>query len=396
MTAQQEAAFAAKPEAQYGRGQRNADIDLAAISKNVSLLSQFAAQSKVMAVLKADAYGHGLIPSAEAALRGGADFLGTAVLEEAFALRDAGIEAPVFAWLAAPGADFVTALSKQIDVAAYNIEQLAEIIKASREAGATARIHLKIDTGMWRGGADAATWPQLCAAARRAEANGVVRIVGVWSHLACADEPGHPSIDAQLSNFRRAIAVARDLGLRPELCHIANSAATLSRPDAHFDMVRTGLAVYGINPLPREARTSRMQLHPAMRLSAKIVNVKSAPAGAAVSYGATEKTARATRLAVVPLGYADGVVRSASSRGPVRIGDEHFRVIGRICMDQFVVDVGDYAIQAGDEAVLFGSARDGEPTVEHWAEAAGTIPYEILTGIGARVPRNYRDSISGT
>lgn len=376
--------------------QRVATVDLAAIAANVESLRAAAPTSKLMAVLKADGYGHGLIPAAHAALAGGADYLGTAVLEEAFAVRAAGIRAPLFSWLAAPGADYARAITEGIDVAAYGPEQLEEIAGAALESGGPARIHLKIDTGMWRGGATAQQWLQLVSRARSLEAEGAVRIVGIWSHLACADEPGHPSIGEQLEVFRLAIATARESGLKPAMCHIANSAATLSCSAAHFDMVRPGIAVYGVNPLPPEARPGTAVLRPAMTLSARIVQVKHAPEGVGVSYGHTERTIKPTTLAVVPLGYADGVPRTASSRGPVQIGDRRFKVMGRVCMDQFVIDVGDSPVSAGAEAILFGPGDRGEPHADEWAEAAGTIAYEILTRVGSRVPRHYVGWPSGT
>ncbi|WP_313812882.1 alanine racemase [Glutamicibacter sp.] len=369
--------------------QRSALIDLDAISQNIVTIRRLAGSALVMAVLKADGYGHGLVPAAQAALRGGADYLGTAVLEEAFELRRAGITAPIFSWLSAPGSDYEGAIREDIDVAAYDVPQLAEICRAAGKVRRPAKIHLKIDTGMWRGGATAEQWPMLCSAARRAQADGLIEVTGIWSHLASADEPGNPSLFEQLAAFRVALAVAMDHGIRPKLRHIANSAATLNCPEAHFDMVRPGLAVYGVNPLPQQYQTAQMQLRPAMTLCASVAHVKPAPAGAAVSYGGTERTTTPTNLAIIPLGYADGVMRSASSRGPVQIGDGRYRVIGRICMDQFIVPIGQDPIVAGQQAILFGPGDRGEPHVQEWADAAGTIPYEILTRIGSRVPRVY-------
>lgn len=369
--------------------QRVALIETSAITRNVRALRRHAGPAKLLAVLKADGYGHGIVRAAQAALDGGAHYLGTAVLEEAFELREAGIEAPLFAWLAAPGAPYARAVGLDIELAAYSVQQLEEIAAAGEVAGRIPRIHLKIDTGMWRGGAAPEDWPALCLAALELERAGRIRVVGIWSHLACADEPGHPSVAAQLEVFTDAIRVARNLGLEPELCHIANSAATLAIPAAHFDMVRTGLAVYGVNPLPAELRGDSPVLRPAMTLCASIVQTKRAPAGAGVSYGHTERTENPTTLAVVPLGYADGVFRSASSRGPVQVEGNRYRVLGRVCMDQFVIDVADDEVAAGARAVLFGPGDGGEPHVEQWAEASGTIPYEILTRIGSRVPRSY-------
>ncbi|MFJ6416673.1 alanine racemase [Paeniglutamicibacter sp. NPDC091659] len=369
--------------------QRAALIDTSAITANVRALRGVASGAKLLAVLKADGYGHGIVQTARAALDGGADYLGTAVLEEAFAVREAGITAPLFSWLAAPGSPYAEAIGLDIDLAAYSVGQLEEIAAAGEEAGKAPRIHLKIDTGMWRGGSTLEDWPGLCAAALELERAGKIRAVGIWSHLACADEPEHPSVAAQLEVFTEAIGIARGLGLDPELCHIANSAATLAIPAAHFDMVRTGIAVYGVNPLPQELRGASPALRPAMTLCAAIVQTKRAPAGAGISYGHTELTETETTLAVVPLGYADGVFRSASSLGPVHVAGSRYRVLGRVCMDQFVIDVADDDVVPGDRAVLFGPGDGGEPHVEAWAEASGTIPYEVLTRVGSRVPRIY-------
>ncbi|HEX2248132.1 MAG TPA: alanine racemase [Arthrobacter sp.] len=372
--------------------QRVAIIDLDAISQNVATLRSVARSRELMTVVKADGYAHGLVPVAKAALAGGATRLGTAVLEEAFALRDAGVTAPVFSWLASPGTDYASAIRRDIELAAYGTDQLAEIVRAAAAAGTPAVVHLKADTGMWRGGAAPADWPELVAAARRAEVDGLVRVVGLWSHLACADEPGHPSLAAQLRVFEEAADIARAAGLRPTLRHIANSAATLSLPESHFDMVRPGIATYGINPIPVEHRAGMPRLRPAMTLAGSIVQTKRAPAGSGVSYGHTEILQQETTLAVVPLGYADGVFRSASGTGTVQVGGKRYRVTGRVCMDQFIIDVGDDPVAAGDRVVLFGPGDDGEPSADDWAGAAGTIPYEVLTRIAARVPRVYRGS----
>ncbi len=369
--------------------QRAAYIETAAITANVRALRRVASGAKLLAVLKADGYGHGIVPAARAALDGGADYLGTAVLEEAFAVREAGIEAPLFSWLSAPGAPYARAVEADIELAAYSLGQLHEIADAGNLVFAAPRIHLKIDTGMWRGGATIADWPELCAAARELEVAGRIKVVGIWSHLACADEPGHASVAAQLAVFESALYIARSLGLKPELRHIANSAATLGNPEAHYDMVRPGIAIYGVNPLPQEARETCPRLRPAMTLAAAVVQTKRAPAGAGISYGHTESTSKETTLAVVPLGYADGVFRSASSVGPVQVGEGRYRVLGRVCMDQFVVDVGDDDVVAGDQVLLFGPGDSKEPHVEAWAAAAGTIPYEVLTGVGSRVQRIY-------
>jgi alanine racemase len=359
-------------------------IDLGAIRRNVARLRSGTA-AEVMAVVKADGYGHGLVPAARAALAGGASWLGVAFLEEAMALRAAGILAPVLSWLAVPGEDVAAGVAADVDLSVSAPWALAEVVAAARETGQRARVHLKVDTGLSRGGATEADWPELVTAAGKAAVAAEVEVVGIWSHFAYADAPGHPTIGGQVAAFTEAVDVARRLGVDPPLRHLANSAATLTLPEAHFDLVRPGIAVYGLTPVPPEP----YGLVPAMTLRSRVALAKRVPAGSGVSYGHVHVTDRETGLALVPLGYADGVPRSASSVGPVWLGGRRRPVTGRVCMDQFVVDVGDDAIAAGDEVVLFGPGTRGEPTAQDWAEAAGTISYEIVSRIGARVPRTY-------
>ncbi|MDJ0418829.1 alanine racemase [Rhodococcus opacus] len=369
--------------------QASAVIDLDAIRDNVATLRATARTAEVMAVVKADAYSHGLVPVARAALRGGASRVGVAVLDEAFALRAAGITAPVFAWLAAPGAPYQRAIVEDIDLAAHSVGQLHEIAYAAACSGQVARVHLKVDTGMGRGGTAVDDWPALTLRARDLEAEGLLRVEGVWSHLACADEPGSTSIARQLTVFDEALAIAARNGLQPTVRHIANSAGTLSVPQSHYDLVRPGIAIYGVNPMPRELHASMPVLRPAMTLRAHLTQVKRVPAGTPVSYGHTYSTAANTTLAVVPLGYADGIPRSASGAGPVQVNGRRHTVTGRVCMDQFVVDVGNDDVVPGDEIVLFGPGDHGGPTAIDWADAAGTIAYEIFTRIGGRAVRVY-------
>lgn len=364
-------------------------IDLGAVRDNVATLAAKAGRAQTMAVVKADAYGHGLVPVAQAAIAGGADWLGTAVLAEALALREAGLGGRILSWLAAPGEDFGSALAADIDVSAYSTWQLDEIAAAARRASRKARVHLKADTGLSRGGITPADWPGAVDRALALEAEGVLRVVGLWTHLAYADAPGHPTIGVQLDEFAQAVASAEKAGLEPEVRHAANSAATLTLPEAHFDLVRPGLAVYGLSPVPDVASSSQLGLRPAMRLSANVALVKSVPAGSGVSYGHTYTTSRDTRLALVPLGYADGVPRHASNTGPVRVGGQTFTIAGRVCMDQVVLDVADTPVREGDRAVLFSDGPDGEPTAQDWADAAGTISYEIVTRVSNRLPRRY-------
>jgi alanine racemase len=366
-------------------------VDLGAIRHNLTLLRDRTA-AEVMAVVKGDGYGHGMVPAARAALDAGATWLGACTLGEALELRAAGITAPVLAWLLTPGLPLHEGVGADVDLSAASLAGLAEVVAAARRVGRPARVHLKIDTGLGRSGALAAEWPVLIEAAAKAQADEMIEVVGVWSHFACADEPGHPSIDAQLENFNAALAVAGRYGIAPRVRHIANSAAILTRPDAHFDLVRAGIAMYGLSPIP----SHDFGLRPAMTAQARVMLTKRVPAGQGVSYGHTYVTPAETTLAVVPFGYADGVPRAASSSAPVALGGQVYRIAGRVCMDQIVLDCGDAPVAAGDLAVLFGPGDDGEPTADDWARVCDTINYEIVTRFGsARVPRHY-DGERGT
>jgi alanine racemase len=366
-----------------------AEVDLDAIRANVGELARRAGRAQVMAVVKADGYGHGLLPSARAALDGGAGWLGVAFVEEALALRAGGVDAPVLAWLIGPEDDLVPAVTLDIDLSASAEWALERIATAAREAGLPARVHLKVDSGLGRAGAAAADWPRLCELAAKLAAEAVLEVVGVWSHLAYADAPGHPTIARQHAAYVEALGVAEAAGLRPQLRHLANSAATLALPELHYDLVRPGVAVYGLSPGPKVGAARELGLRPAMRVRTQVALVKQAPAGQGVSYGHRYTTTGSTRLALVPLGYADGVPRHATNVGPVQVRGRRLTVSGTVCMDQFVVDVGDLDVSVGDDVVLFGPGDDGEPTAEDWADAIGTINYEIVTRIGARVPRRY-------
>ncbi|WP_030298247.1 alanine racemase [Streptomyces katrae] len=368
-----------------------AEIDLDAVRANVRALRERAPGAELMAVVKADAYGHGAIPCARAAQEAGATWLGTATPEEALALRAAGIEGPVMCWLWTPGGPWQAAVEADLDISVSGMWALDEARKAAHAAGRRARIQLKADTGLGRNGCQPADWAELVGAAVAAEAEGTVKITGIWSHFACADEPGHPSIALQLTAFRDMLAYAEKEGARPEVRHIANSPATLTLPESHYDLVRCGLAVYGVSPAPELGTSQELGLRPAMTLKASVALVKAVPPGHGVSYGHHHVTEAETNLALIPAGYADGIPRHASGRGPVLVGGKVRRVAGRVAMDQFVVDLGSDLVRAGDEAVIFGSGEHGEPTAEDWARAADTIAYEIVTRIGVRVPRVYRN-----
>ncbi|WP_372408308.1 alanine racemase [Streptomyces luteireticuli] len=364
-------------------------VDLAALRANVRALRARAPRAQLMAVVKADAYGHGAVPCARAARQAGAAWVGTATPEEALALRAAGDTGRMLCWLWTPGGPFREAVAADIDISVSGLWALEEVLAAVRAAGRPARVQLKIDTGLGRNGCAPADWEKLVAAAREAEEAGSLRVTGVWSHFACADEPGHPSIRAQLAVFRDAVAYAEAQGLAPEVRHLANSPATLTLPESHFDLVRTGVAMYGISPSPELGTSAELGLRPVMTLSASLASVKRVPAGHGVSYGHLYTTPAETTLALVPLGYADGIPRSASGTGQVLVAGKRRTVAGRVAMDQFVVDLGDDAAAVGDEAVLFGPGDRGEPTAEDWAEATGTIAYEVITRITGRVPRVY-------
>src|SRR6478736_9675604 len=364
-----------------------AEIDLGALEANVRTLRALAPGSQFMAVVKADAYGHGLLPVARAAVRGGATWLGAAQLAEAFALRDAGITTRLLTWLSVPGSDFGGAVERDIDLSASAPWVIDEIAAAASRTGRTARVHLKVDTGLGRGGAYGRDWTTLVQHAHRAEAEGSVRVVGIWTHFAHADSPEHPTVLAQQERFFEAVTEAEQAGLRPELRHLANSAATLVHPSAHADLVRPGIAMYGLTPVPQV--DDDFGLRPVMTLRARLALVKALPAGQGISYGHAYVPEVDTVVGLVPAGYADGVPRNATNVGPLLVDGRRTTIAGRVCMDQFVVDLGPGSTaQAGDVVTLFGGAP-GEPTAQEWADATDTISYEIVTRLGARVPRLY-------
>ncbi|AKT50157.1 alanine racemase [Arsenicicoccus sp. oral taxon 190] len=366
-------------------------IDLAAISDNTRRLDELAGSAGVMAVVKAGGYGHGLVPSALAALRGGATWLGVAQLAEALALRAAGITAPVLSWLYVPGADLEAAVAAEVDLAVSAPWGLEAVAEAARATERTARVHLKVDTGLGRNGVlHGQAYTDLLHRARALEAEGAVAVVGIMQHFAYADSPGHPEVLAQVARFDEAVAQAEAAGCRPQVRHVANSAATLTNPSLAYDLVRPGLAVYGLSPVPDLGGPQDYGLTPAMTWTAPLSQVKAVPAGQGLSYGHEYHTPTDTLVGVLPLGYADGLPRAATNVGPVQVAGERHTVSGRVCMDQVVIDLGpDSPAQAGDRCVLWGTGRDGEPTAQDWADATGTISYELITRVGERVPRRY-------
>ena len=361
---------------------RQALVDLGAITANVAALRDTVRGSEVLAVVKADGYGHGMVPAAQAALAGGARWLGVADIAEALTLRKAGITARVLGLMAF--GDPTEAVAQGIDLPAGSVAYVARVAAAAERAGRPARLHLEADTGLSRGGATPADWPAVLRAALAAQDRGQIQVAGLWSHFACADLPGHPSIEAQLAAFATAVATAEQAGVTPEVRHIANTAAGLTVPASRYDLVRFGGAIYGLSTLPGGAPG---WLRPAMTLSARLVLVKRVPAGTGVSYGHRYVTSRETTLGLVPLGYADGVPRGAAGLPLVSARGRRWPIAGTVCMDQFVVDFGDEPAAVGDEVVLFGPGDDGEPTAQEWGEALGTISYDLATGLGARVPK---------
>ncbi len=362
-------------------------VDVDAIAANVRALRDRSPGAALMAVVKADGYGHGLLTAARAAQAGGATWLGAAQQSEALALRDHGVTGRILTWLHVPGTDFGAALERDIDVSASGSWDLAAIAAAAKDTGRTARVHLKVDTGLGRNGAFGSDFVDLVAQARRLEAEGLVGVVGVWSHFAYADQPDHPTVRAQREVFEAAVRTAEKAGCALEVRHLANSAATLTNPAVHYDLVRPGVAVYGLSPVPQLGGPEAYGLVPAMTLRAQLALVKRVPAGQGVSYGHAYSTPTETVLGLVPVGYADGIPRNATNVGPVSVDGRRTVVAGRVCMDQFVVDLGpDSQARAGDEVALFGADPSG-PSAQDWAEATGTIGYEIITRIGPRVPR---------
>ncbi len=361
-------------------------VELAAVRHNVALLRERAAGAQLMTVVKADAYGHGMVPCAAAALEAGADWLGVVQVGEALRLRAAGIAAPVLCMMAIPGEPYEEAIKAGVDVSAASTAMVTEIAGAATRVGRPARLQLKADTGLSRGGATASEWPAVVDAAMAEQAVGHVRVTGLWSHFASADLPGHPSTGRQLDAFTSALEGAEKAGVRPEVRHIANTAAALTLPAARFDLVRPGGAVYGLSTLPGGAPP---EFRPAMTLRTRLAQVKRVAAGTGVSYGHRYVTTKEATLGLLPLGYADGVPRTAAGRALVQARGRRRTVAGTVCMDQFVVDFGPELAAAGDEVVLFGPGDDGEPTAQEWADTLGTISYDIVTGIGNRIRRVY-------
>lgn len=365
-----------------------AEIDLDAIEHNSRVLVRAARGARVMAVVKADAYGHGAVPVSVAALRGGADALGVTTIGEALELRAAGIDAEILAWLYSVSDDVRAALENDVDLAIPSPAHLDTVLEAARRTGRRARVTPKIDTGLARSGIGLDEWPAVLERLVAATAGGLVEVTGLMAHFAHADDPGNPVIDAQVRRLHECVAQARARGLECPVNHHANTAATLTRPEDGFEMVRPGIALYGLNPV----EGLEADLIPAMTFAAEVLMIKQLAAGQGVSYGHTWYAPRDTTVALVAAGYADGVWRLLSGRLDVSIGGRRYPNVGRVCMDQFVVDLGPKApesVRVGDTAVLFGNGLDGGPTAAEWAETLGTIHYEVVTAVRGRAARQH-------
>lgn len=369
-------------------------VDLAAVAANTRLFA-LRAQGELMAVVKADGFGHGAVDVARTAIANGATWLGVTSVDEALALRGAGLTARLLSWLNPVSADFAAAVAADVDVAVPGLEHLSAVAHRSGPLAAPARVHLHLDTGLARDGAAPSLWPRLCRAARRLEQQGRVRVVGVMGHLPCADVPDDASNATGRLRFAWAVEVARAVGLRPAHRHLAATSATLLDPLAHHTLVRVGAGLVGIDPTVSIRAASSLcptrppggALRPALTLTAPVVTVRRVRAGTPVGYGHTWSADRSTHLALLPVGYADGLPLSASHRAEVLVRGRRCPVVGRISMDQVVVDVGRDPVEVGEPVLVFGPGRAGEPTVREWADWAGTLEHELVTGIGPRVRR---------
>jgi len=336
-------------------------------------------------VVKANGYGHGAVQVARAALAGGADWLGVADIDEALALRAAGIDAPLLAWLHGPDADFAAAINADIDLGLSSETQVRRAADAATAVGRTASVQIKLETGLNRNGVDESDWATVLGLSAAFERVGRLRVRGVFSHLANTS----PEDDlAAIASFDRGLAAATAAGLTVDLAHLASTAAALRLPAARYSMVRLGIGIYGQSPFADEDAAA-LGLSAVMTLRARVAAVRRVAAGAGVSYDYLWRAADDTTLALVPLGYADGVPRQAMNAARVAINGTQYPVVGRVAMDQFLVDVGTAPVAVGDVVVLFGDAAAGVPTAAEWGAAAGTINYDIITRVGARVPRRY-------
>ena len=404
---------------EVGRGYPSvASVNLSAIARNLAVLRAASPTTIQMAIVKANAYGHGLIPVALASLKAGAQWLGVAQLAEALELRagldEAGIarkDAPIFAWISSTGTDFSTAIEADIDLSVSWTWVLDEIRAAARALGRPARVHVKIDTGMSRAGSTLADLPELAQALREAQDQGLIEIVGAWSHMSRADDPspsGEESTRSHVKIFEEGLRILAQAGVRPKIRHLAATSGILWHPETHYDMVRVGIGMYGLSPDPSVKSARQLGIEAAMTLSAPLTSVKVIEEGTPASYGGTWQAPTRRWIGLVPLGYGDGILRACSNGAPVVVETERglfpTQIIGRVCMDQFMIDLGPAEGEAdtptsasgrpparvGERALLFGDPEKGCPSADKWAIRAGTINYEIVTRLGERIPRDYQ------
>ena len=358
-------------------------IDHAALAHNIGVVRSMG-DAPVLAVMKAHGFNHGIREVAATAKAAGVEWLGVATVDEALELRDAGIDdMPVLAWLVDPWSRIRDALDADITLSAPNLETLDAIAALAAQQGRTPDVHLQLDTGMARGGVDQRDWSHVFEVARDHETHGRLHIAAIWSHLAKAADPSESAVSAQVDLLQRGIDLAVAHGLNPELSHLANSAGSLAHPSTHRSLVRAGAALYGIQPV----RGEYYPLRATVRMLSRVTQLHRVAAGTGVGYDHAFVTDRDTTLAVVPAGYADGVARSLSGRADVVIRQTRHPIVGIVSMDQIVVDVGDDPVALGDEVVLLGDPRRGEPDLAEWAEITQTVPQEVLTGFGTRVAR---------
>lgn len=358
------------------------EVDLSAIRQNIKTLKSHSPNSELMAVVKADAYGHGLLETAKASREAGASWLGTALFEEAIQLRAAGDKGKILAWLGDEEVDFQESIARGIDLGVSTYWQLEKISKAATSQNKKAQVHIKVDTGLNRNGISFEGFQDFYQAIK---ANPSVNLVGIMSHFAFPDDPENQVNHEQINRFNALKAQITE-GL---IFHLANSMATLELPQAHFDLVRPGLAIYGLHPQGKVVKAYEFKLKPALSLKAKIVNLKNTKAAEGVSYNHTYRTKSDTKIAVIPLGYSDGIDRRAANSAPIEIDGKTYKISGRVCMDQFVVDVGQEFNNPNATATLFGDSAKGFPSVEDWADAVGTINYEIIARLASRLKRVY-------
>jgi alanine racemase len=367
-----------RPAARGITGLSEAVVDLSAVRDNVRTFRRRVGQD-VMAVVKADAFGHGAVPVARAAVEAGAGWLGVAHADEALQLRAAGLRVPILCWLY-DVSELVFLGDVEVDVSVSSVAELQRVVSTP----SVHYVHLKLDTGLHRAGSAPDQWIELIRTAAHYEALGAVTVRGIWSHLSHGDSADAVQSTRQLQLLRTGVGLARRAGLRPSVVHLTNSAGAVTLDAPGTDLVRIGAGLYGIDELG-------IGLRPAMRLLSKVAQVRRIRAGEGVSYGHDFVADRDTTVALVPIGYADGIPRVAVRRASVLCRGVRMPVIGRVAMDQFVVDAGDVPVEPGEPVTIFGDGSSGEPTAADWADWAGTIPHEIYCGIGSRVPRRYEE-----